>query len=203
MMRVGMVMMAATAVLALTACDDGSDPGTSSSTGPSSSSGSKATGEGPCNAASECANDVCVALIDGNHPPAYCSESCTSGSCPSGFYCDQSTFGLVGLSFCRYGATEPATPEPPAEPPRLPCRTDADCEGNAVCATYEGQTDCTLPCNSEPECTPPSLGGVTLDLATCAPDQTPGEDRTVCLPDPACFPSAMSCISGLPGIPGF
>jgi hypothetical protein len=104
----------------------------------------------------------------------------------------------MGLSFCRFGEDpaitgEPA--EPPSEPPRLPCQSDDECPGDAVCATFEGDRDCTVLCEEEPDCTPPPLGGITMDVAQCAPDQTPDLSRTVCLPDPACFPDASSCIS--------
>lgn len=184
--------------LATFGCDDGGDGdgggGGSGDGGAGSNPGGKATGQGPCEAASECANDVCVALIDGNNPPVYCTQLC--GSCPDGFYCDSSTFGLIGLNFCRFGATEPAMPETPPEPPRVPCTTDADCEGALVCATWMGERNCTRPCSVEDDCTI-SLGGVTFDLATCGQDES--QDRTVCLPDEDCFPNAQSCIGGLPG----
>lgn len=159
--------------------------------------GGMSTGEGPCEVASACAGDVCVALIDGDNPPVYCTEQCDGETCPDGFVCDTETFALVGLGFCRFGdpAVEPA---PPSEPPRLPCREDADCDDGLVCAEFEGERDCTLPCTEEDECTPPALGGLTVDLATCGQDE--GADRTVCLPDLDCFPDpiAAGCLGGLP-----
>lgn len=164
--------------------------------------GAKATGEAGCEEAVECAGNVCVAIIDGDHPPVYCTQEC--GTCKAGMYCDDSTFGLIGLSFCRFSnepaGAEPETPPQPAEPPRLPCKEDADCEGTQVCATLNGKTDCTIPCTVEEDCTPPAVAGVTLDLATCGKEE--GQDRSVCLPDLACWnpdPITAGCISGMPG----
>ncbi len=155
-------------------------------------------GDGPCDRASDCQGDVCVALIDGGNPPVYCTQRC-AGDCPEGFYCDSSTFSLIGLDFCRPG--EPPTPDdPPAseEPARLPCTEDPDCDAGQVCATSMGERGCTIACAVEDDCTPPSFGGVTFDLATCGPDETPGQTRTVCVPDPSCFPNPQTCISGFP-----
>lgn len=162
------------------------------------SSSKKATGQGPCEAAAECKGDVCVSLIDGNNPPLYCTQPC-DGGCPQGFVCDSQTFSLVGLSFCRFApknSTPGEEPPPPEEPPALPCKTDKDCEMGTICASYGGERGCSLPCNVESDCTPPSLGGITLDVLTCAKDD---EQRDVCLPDPKCFPDATSCIGGFPG----
>lgn len=157
----------------------------------------KPTGEGPCEEADECAGLVCVGIAT-DSPPIYCSEPC-DGGCPSGFYCDTSTFALVGLEFCRVGADEPPpAPEPPPEPPRLPCNDDDDCDGDLVCATFEGERDCTIPCAAEADCTPPTVNGVTIDLLTCAADE--GADRDVCVPDLACYPNLSSCVDGLPGV---
>lgn len=159
----------------------------------------KATGEGPCGEPSECKNNVCVAIIDGNNPPNYCTQQCSgSNPCPSGFWCDSETFQLVGLSFCRFGATEPENPEPPSEPPKLPCKTDDDCEGDTVCAEFQGERECTITCTSETDCDVPSVGGISVDLLTCGQDE--GQDRTVCLPDLDCYPNVASCISGFPGL---
>ncbi len=179
-------------VLGAVACGDSAGENSQNADGGSANTDLKATGEGPCESPSECEGGVCVALIDGNHPPEYCTQEC--GSCPGGFYCDSDTLALVGLTFCRFGDTPNTPPPPPKEPPRLPCKSDAECGNGLVCATYMGKSDCTLPCTSEDACAV-SLGGVTIDLDTCAQDQTPGMDRLVCLPDPACFPDPTSCIS--------
>lgn len=181
-----------------TACGGEANGGEGTDAGPGSGgSGERlSTGEGPCDEPDECAGGVCVALIDGNNPPVYCSEEC--GACPDGFYCDQDTFALAGLSFCRFGATPSEPPPPPPEPPRLPCKADDDCDGGLVCATFMGERDCTIPCSAEPECSV-ELGGVSIDLHECASDQSDGAERLVCLPDLSCFPNATSCIS----FPGF
>lgn len=161
------------------------------------------TGQGPCEAASECKGDVCVSLIDGNNPPIYCTQTCDNSQCPQGFVCDEQLFSLVGLSFCRFAPkdqTPGEDPAPPEEPPTLPCKTDKDCDMGQVCASYGGERACSLPCSQESDCTPPSVGGITMDLLTCAKDD---DQRDVCLPDPACFPNPTTCIDGFPGIPGF
>ena len=159
------------------------------------------TGDGPCEEADECAGDVCVALIDGDNPPIYCTEQC-DGGCPSGFFCDTQTFGLVGLEFCRYTTGQPdeeEAPPPPEEPPSLPCKSDDDCEEGLVCATFMGERECTLPCSIESDCTF-EVGPVTVDFSTCGADETPGAERDVCLPDPDCYTGdPLACISGFPG----
>lgn len=194
------IAVLAALALAVTGCGDDESSGEGGGGGGGGGGNGAATGEGPCDDASDCANDVCVALIDGNNPPVYCSEPCSADSCPDGFVCDESTFGLIGLSFCRFGeaGTEPS---PPAEPPRVPCTDDADCEGDLVCAEYNGERDCTVACAAEDDCTPPTMGGITFDLATCAPDQRTDVTRDVCLPDEACYPNVQGCISGM-DIPG-
>ncbi|MEZ4266550.1 MAG: hypothetical protein R3F39_09240 [Myxococcota bacterium] len=180
------------------ACDGDGDGG-------SSSGSAKATGEAGCEEASDCKKDVCVALIDNPNPPVYCSETCTSGSCPSSMYCDTSTFSLLNLSFCRFGSTssEGSVNVPASEPPRLPCKADADCESGQVCATVDGKNSCAIPCTVESDCTPPPLpGGVEMDLATCGQDDNA---KKVCVPDLACWqpdPVSTGCVK-VPGIPGF
>lgn len=181
------------AILVLGCGDDGMGSGGTDGVGKQLDNG-----QGPCDKADDCKGDVCVALIDGDNPPVYCTQQC-GGGCPDGFYCDQSTFALAGLEFCRLG-DPPAAGEPPPseEPPRLPCSEDADCEGGQVCATYMGERGCTPPCAVEADCTPPAFGGITFDLATCGADETPDQMRTVCLPDPKCYPNVQGCISGFP-----
>jgi hypothetical protein len=61
-----------------------------------------------------------------------------------------------------------------------------------------GESECTIPCDGESDCTV-DLGGISLDLHQCAADQRTDVDRQVCLPDPDCFPDATVCI----GVPGF
>lgn len=172
--------------LSLTACGGGDD---GASDDPDDGD-LKATGEGPCDSPSQCEGDACVALLDGDNPPNYCTEPC-SGTCPDGFYCDGDTFALVGFSFCRYGDTP--SEDPPEEAPRRPCRADGECEAGEICATWDGERSCTLPCGEESDCTPPPAGGFTFDYLTCGPDETAGQDRDACVPDPACFEDPLAC----------
>jgi hypothetical protein len=162
----------------------------------------KATGQGPCAEGDECRGDVCVAIIDGNNPPNYCTQTCTAGSCPSGFFCDADTFALVGLSFCRFGGDPPqGEPAPaPEEPPRRPCKDDSGCDSGEICATYEGERGCTIACTQESQCDIPSVGGITVDFLECAPDPTPGQTRDACLPRAECYTNPQSCIGGFPGL---
>lgn len=166
--------------------------------GDSGGGGALPDGEGPCERPSDCQGNVCIAIVDAGHPPVYCTQTC-GGGCPDGFYCDDSTFALVGLDFCRLG-DPPAQGElpPNEEPPRRPCAEDGDCDAGEVCATWMGERDCTIACVEESECTPPPLGGLTFDVATCAADETPGQTRDVCVPDADCYPNVQTCISGLP-----
>lgn len=193
-------LLSATLLSLTIACCGGDDSQNSSADGGRSGGGGGGallqTGEGPCDDASECAGDVCVALIDGNHPPVYCTQEC--GACPADFWCDSDTFALAGLSFCRFGDTPSTPPEPPPEPPRIPCRDDSSCDDGLVCATFEGERDCTIPCSDESQCAV-DLAGVVVDMHNCEADPTPGQDRDVCLPDPACFTNPASCIGGFPG----
>ena len=176
----------------MAACGDpspGSSGGGADGGGGNSSTGLLDTGEGPCESADECAGNVCVALIDGDHPPNYCTQEC--GSCPDGFVCDTQTFQLVGLSFCRFG-DDPEELDPPEEPATLPCTSDTDCD-TGVCATYEGVRQCTIACSAEEQCTVDLGVGLVLDAMNCEADQTPSTDRTVCLPDPACAVDIQRC----------
>lgn len=172
-----------------------------------SSSGAKGIGEAGCDQPSECAGNLCVALVDGTNPSIYCSQLCdASRTCPSGFYCDAQTFGVTGISFCRFGATQPSQPEPPKEAPRLQCKVDKDCQSGEVCATADGGRDCTIPCSKAADCEF-TAGGFTFTFATCAADKTAGVSRMVCLPNPACYQNPQSCIKssggggGAPGSP--
>lgn len=195
-------------LFALVGCGDDAQKSSSNTTSNGSTNGSTGnggtqtggleTGEGPCEAPSECANDVCVAIIDGNNPPNYCTQQCTGGDCPSGFYCDSTTFQLAGLSFCRFGDTEPVEPEVAEEPPRLPCKSDADCDDHLVCAEFMGERECTLPCTVEDDCTV-SFEGFTFDFHTCGQDAA--ADRLACLPDLACYSNPQSCYQL--DVPGF
>ncbi len=174
-----LIVVASVAVAGFAGCAD--EPAAQNPNG-------KATGQGPCDTSAECAGDVCVAVIDTGHPPVYCSQSCATAGCPSGFFCDSQTFALIGLRYCRFGETQPSAP--PAEPPRLPCKIDADCDNGQVCAESGGVRDCTLPCANEEQCTPPATGGFVFDFLTCKKDD---KARSVCLPDAACYSNPLNC----------
>jgi len=148
--------------------------------------GKMATGEGPCEEAQECQGDICVALIDGDHPPVYCSEPC--GNCPDGFFCDDQTFALVGLEFCRFGDSAESAP-PPEEAPYLPCASDDDCEGDMVCAESGGEKGCATLCSEDSQCWI-SYQGLEMRFFECGPDES--ADRNVCLPDPDCFDGSIA-----------
>ena len=181
----------AAAVLTLTAACGGGDADGDGDDNNDDGGALLPTGEGPCEEPSECQGDACIAILDGDNPPIYCTEPCSAGSCPDGFFCDADTFALTGFAFCRFGETQPE--EPPPEAPRRPCRTDAQCEAGEVCATWEGERGCTLACDVESDCTPPPAGGFTFDYLTCAADETAGQSRDVCVPDPGCFEDPLSC----------
>ncbi|MEZ4240870.1 MAG: hypothetical protein R3F59_32880 [Myxococcota bacterium] len=104
---------------------------------------------------------------------------------------------------CQPDDERPADGEVPAEEerPRITCRTDADCApygADAVCAEWRGLRDCTLRCDVEDDCTPPTVVGVTVDFLTCIPDEG-APQRDACLPDEQCFADPMACITGVPG----
>ena len=156
------------------------------------------TGDGPCEDGSECEGGVCVALIDEPNPPVYCTEPCGS-ACPDDMYCDDQTFALAGVDFCRWGGnngTPPPADEqaPPEEPPSLPCSTDADCEGNLICAEHMGERGCAPPCSSDDDCVV-EMQGMSFLLAECSAEDG---GRDVCLPREECYDGSieafMSCI---------
>lgn len=151
----------------------------------------KATGASPCDSPTQCKGDVCVALLDEGHPPVYCTQQCNGSACPSGFYCDQDTFKLVGLTFCRFGSLPGGeTPPVPEKPPTLPCKADQECEAGLVCGRLGTERGCMLPCDVETKCDVPGAGGLVIDFFKCQPD---AENRKVCQPDPACYQNPVMC----------
>lgn len=177
-------------LLFLLACDttkaDPNSTTTESSTGTNTGS-LIATGEGPCKNGAQCEGEVCVALIDGKNPPNYCTQEC-DGGCPDGMFCDTQTFGAVGLEFCRFGKSEQQA-APPEEPPRLPCTKDGDCRKGEVCAEFQGEKSCTIPCDVNKDCEI-SAGGMTIKFMECGTDES--KDRQVCLPNPDCFTGSIA-----------
>lgn len=145
-----------------------------------------ATGDGPCDDGGECEGGVCVALIDDPNPPVYCTQPCGSG-CPDDMYCDDQTFALAGVDFCRLGGSNGSPPggeqTPPEEPPTLPCTSDADCDGNLICAEHMGERGCAPPCSSDDDCVIDMMG-MTFLLAECAEEEG---GRDVCLPREECY----------------
>jgi len=160
--------------------------------------GQIATGDGPCDDGGDCEGGVCVALIEEPNPPVYCTQPCGSG-CPDDMYCDDQTFALAGVDFCRFGGNggnPPPSDEqvPPEEAPSLPCSTDSDCEGNLICAEFMGESGCAPPCNNDDDCVV-SMMGMSFLLAECGQEDG---GRDVCLPREECYDgsmaSFMSCI---------
>ncbi len=181
-------------------CDD-------SDTNPTTSGASQAgsinpdglqTGDGPCEEASECGGDVCVAVIDGDNPPVYCTEQCTPGSCPSGMYCDEDLFALLDMAVCRFG-DEDEPPPNTSTPPEVVCQDDADCEGDLICAQLGDIRGCAVPCDDDTDCDIPPVNGVQLDLAVCGQEDG---GRQVCVGDPDCYPDLQSCVDPGVDIPG-
>lgn len=127
-----------------------------------------------------------------------CALTCTADvtACSAESEC----LGVASLNInvCAEPTPEGETPQP-EDQPKVVCTTDADCDAvfsGAVCGTFKGQRDCTIPCTQESDCDGPRVGGVSLDFLTCGADDT-APARDVCLPDEACFNDPLSCISGL------
>lgn len=187
--------------------------------------GSLNVGEGPCTKNTDCLSGevgatFCLDVADGMEPSTYCTRECNAvdGCFAAGYFCDKETFADRKVKVCRRlpkgsSMSQPGQPvavPPPTAPPRLLCdgTQSGSCPNGLICATFMGVTDCTLPCTKESDCTF-TFPGVTIDMHTCQPDQTPGVTRNACLPDLTCFESTASvdrCFkTGLPntgGTPG-
>ena len=107
--------------------------------------------------------------------------------------------GAVDVNICQEPEAEPdpESPPTPEEEPRIPCREDAECSAlhpDAICAEWNGQRDCTIPCMSEDVCDPPAVAGITVDFMNCQDDERSDKERTACLPREECFnnPSTVS-----------
>lgn len=144
------------------------------------------TGKGPCKDAGQCRGGVCVE-VNGD---AYCSKTC--GDCPAGMYCDERLFSAVGMKVCLRGRAK--APVEPKSPPRLPCKTDDNCQGALICAEMMGHRDCTLPCTTEAQCDAPEVMGVKMDFLSCQVDEG-DRKRKACLPKKACMANPMQCMS--------
>jgi len=142
-------------------------------------------GKGPCTDGSQCASGTCIEV----NSDSYCSQTC--GSCPAGMYCDAKLFATLGMKVCVKGrSTAPAQVQ---SPPRLPCRTDAQCQGALVCAQFMGRRDCTMPCATDDQCKPPAMMGIKMDFLRCLPDEG-NTTRRACLPRKECFSNPMACM---------
>lgn len=164
----------------------------------------KPTGKGPCKHGRQCAEGVCVEVND----ESYCSKTC--GKCPAGMFCDDQLFAMTGLEVCIQGAK--SEPPKPKKPPRVPCKTDAECPGALICAEMMGQRDCTIRCKKNSQCKMPEMMGVKMDFMACQLDRGK-RGRKACLPKKKCLANPFSCVSinssaigqmaqGMPGAAG-
>jgi len=153
---------------------------------PAAAFGAKRTGKGPCTNGDQCRSGVCVE-VNGD---AYCSATC--GECPAGMYCDAQLFSAVGMKVCLRGTAQ--SPVKPEAPPRLPCKTDKQCQGALICAQMMGHRDCALPCATNQQCATPEIMGVKMDFLACQKDQGHAS-RKACLPKKACLANPASCMS--------
>lgn len=144
------------------------------------------TGKGPCKDPEQCRSGVCVE-VNGD---SYCSQAC--GSCPAGMYCDANLFSMLGMKVCLKGRSE--APVKPEAPPRLPCKTDDNCQGALVCAQMMGHKDCTLPCTTNAQCEAPEVMGVKMDFLSCQLDEGK-RGRKACLPKRECIANPAKCMS--------
>ena len=114
--------------------------------------------------------------------------------------------GSTSVSICEEpkeetsSGGEQSAPEPEEEP-RIPCKTDAECDAlqsGLICAQFQGQRDCTIPCSQESDRDTPAVGGMSIDFMTCIADEG-DSSRNACLPDVACFNNPMDCVT-MPGM---
>jgi hypothetical protein len=142
-------------------------------------------GKGPCSDGSQCNSGTCVEI----NSDSYCSQAC--GLCPPGMFCDAKLFATVGLKVCIKG--QASAPPKIQSPPRLPCHTDAQCQGALVCAQFMGRRDCTMPCATDQQCKPPRMMGIKMDFLRCLPDEG-NATRRACLPRKECMNNPMPCM---------
>ena len=97
----------------------------------------------------------------------------------------------MGVNVCQPNSTslEELVEFGPEEQPMLPCGTDEDCQqfsDIAICATYKGVSDCTVPCEEPEDCKMSALAaGMTINFLECSADEGDGS-RNACLPNPVC-----------------
>lgn len=149
-----------------------------------------------CTHNNEC-GDGYVCLTFGND--GGCAPICTGDADACGASAQCGGVGVMSVDVCQPKQEESPSQEPPdaEEQPRIPCSSDKECkvyDSGAICAEFQGQKDCTLPCTTESQCDMPSLGGVTMDFLTCIADEGQSS-RKACLPDLACFQNPMNCVT--------
>ncbi len=156
-----------------------------------------------CSSIGDCEGGyLCLATSTGSACAPTCSASVNE--CGASATCGQ--VGILSVSACQptpAPATGTTTMAKAVEQPKVPCKTDAECasvQPGTVCASFKGARDCTIPCTAPANCVPPAVGGVTVRFLTCSTDE--GQNRQVCLPDPACLSAPTSCVSGLSGSGG-
>lgn len=167
----------------------------------SSEPGGGGAGGQACETTSQCGSNVCVRVGD----VATCSPKCSV----NGDECSGSTscqgIGTFSVNVCAAKPSEAngaASPKPD-EQPRLPCKTDADCQpidARAICAQWKGARDCTIACTSNDVCKEPPVAGVEIDFESCQTDEG-NTARKACLPREECEANPLSCIK-VPGSSG-
>jgi hypothetical protein len=164
--------------------------------------GGKGKGDDPsCNGNSDCPDGMaCLSYGSG---PGACAAECSASVDECGANASCSGVGSLSIEVCQQDEDLPEEGEAPSEDerPRIACQTDEDCAeygSRAVCAEWQGLKDCTVLCEAEEDCTPPSMGGMTFDFMACLEDEG-DRSRRACLPDEACFADPFSCMQ----MPGF
>lgn len=191
MLRHLFITLSLTTGLGLAACNDGGG-----------GAGGAGSDGAVCATNAEC-NDGLVCLAYGSGT-GLCSIDCTvsADECSGEATC--AGVGSIEVDVCQDPANAPDPEDPPEEEdrPRIPCDVDADCAefgSNAICAEWKGVKDCTIACDAEDDCTPPTFGGIGIDFLTCLPDEA-DDSRDACVPDEACFTNPLNCVD-LGGLP--
>ncbi|MFO0602268.1 MAG: hypothetical protein U0324_03790 [Polyangiales bacterium] len=176
--------------IALVAC--GAEGGAGAPGSPDASSNGAA-----CAAQSDCPRGQACLTAGGR---SACAVACSVGGDECSGTATCGPVGSASVNFCR-AATAPddSSAAPPEEPPRAPCRTDAECVAfgaGAVCGASRGARDCTIPCAARADCNPPSRQGVAVNVMDCVADAA-NPARRICVPDPACFQAGnpFACVS--------
>ncbi len=151
---------------------------------------------GSCDTIADCDDGyLCLAYGSGG---GACTLDCSlsADECGAGASCEG--VGSVEVSACQDEDRVPDEGAPPDEDdrPRLLCETDADCAvygDDVVCAEFQGARECSLTCNSDDDCNPPPIAGVTTIFSVCDADHG-DSSRDVCLPNEDCWADPTACI---------